>query len=220
MATVLVVDDDGHIREVVRFALERDGHTVTEAADGVAALSSFESAPVDLVVLDVVMPELDGLEVCRRMRATSTVPILFLSSRDEELDRIVGLELGADGYLTKPFSPRELATQVKAMLRRVALDTTLVVGLLQLDRAAHRCTWDGRSVALTALEFNLCVALALRPGEVLARGALVEAAWGPGHAIAGRTVDSHVRRIRSKLRAAGGQPIETVHGVGYRLRPQ
>jgi len=224
MAAVLVVDDDRHLREVVRFALERDGHTVTEAADGVAALASFAEDPADLVVLDVVMPELDGLEVCRRLRAASAVPILVLSSRDEELDRILGLELGADDYLTKPFSPRELATRVKAMLRRVALDTApkpssaVEAGPLRLDRAAHRCSWDGRPVALTALEFAICWALAERADEVLDRGALVAAAWGPGHAIADRTVDSHVRRIRSKLRAVGGSPVETVHGVGYRLR--
>lgn len=225
MASVLVVDDDGHIREVVRFALERDGHAVTEATDGSAALESVAASAPDLVVLDVVMPGVDGLEVCRRLRSSSSVPILVLSSRDEEFDRILGLELGADAYLTKPFSPRELATTVKAMLRRVALDAAPPVdhgdlvraGGIVLDRAAHRCTWADQAVALTVLEFAICAALAARAGEAVGRAALVEAAWGPGHAIADRTVDSHVRRIRSKLRGVGADPIETVHGVGYRL---
>ena len=222
MARVLVADDDAHIREVVRFALERDGHDVTEAADGLAAVAA--AAAADVVVLDVVMPELDGLEACRRIRATSTVPILMLSSRDEELDRIVGLEIGADDYVTKPFSPRELATRVKVLLRRRALDsaepagTPLVVGPLTIDRERHTCRWDTLTLTLTAIEFALLQTLAERPGRLLTRGQLVDSAWGPAHAVADRTVDSHVRRIRAKLREAGGDPIETVHGLGYRLR--
>ncbi len=222
MSRVLVADDDPHIREVVRFALERDGHAVIEASDGRAAVEA--AAEADVVILDVVMPTLDGLEACRRIRATSGVPILMLSSRDEELDRIVGLEIGADDYMTKPFSPRELATRVKVLLRRPRLGATAApdeatrVGLLEVDRARHRCLWGDAEVELTVLELAILAALAASPGRVLSRGQVVDRAWGPGHAVADRTVDSHVRRIRAKLRAVGGDPVETVHGLGYRLR--
>ena len=150
MATVLVVDDDGHIREVVRFALEKAGHRAIEAADGVAALARFAETPVDVVVLDIVMPELDGLETCRRLRALGDVPILFLSSRDDELDRVVGLELGGDDYVTKPFSPRELVARVKAMLRRrmpaesgdSPAAKVLRHGELAVDPVRHRGSWE------------------------------------------------------------------------------
>ncbi len=224
MARVLVADDDAHLREVVRFALERDGHDVVEVADGLAAVAAAGAA--DVIVLDVVMPELDGLEACRRIRAASAVPILMLSSRDEELDRILGLEIGADDYVTKPFSPRELATRVKTLLRRVALDAArvapggdgpVVAGELSMDAARHTVSWAEQPLTLTVIEFELLLALARRPGNVLTRGQLVEHAWGPAHAVSDRTVDSHVRRIRAKLRAVGADPIETVHGLGYRL---
>jgi len=221
MARVLIADDDPHLREVVRFALERDGHTVTEVVNGLDAVAAASNA--DVVVLDVVMPELDGLEACRRIRATSTVPILMLSSRDEELDRILGIEIGADDYVTKPFSPRELATRVRALLRRVALDTrdaddVVRAGPLVMDRARHEARWGDSQLALTVLEFGILLALARVPGRVLTRAQLVDQAWGGGHAVADRTVDSHVRRIRNKLDAAGAAPLETVHGLGYRLR--
>ena len=229
MAHVLIADDDAHIREVVRFALERDGHRVREAADGAAALECFDAEAPELVVLDIVMPEADGLEVCRRIRSQSAVPILFLSSRDEELDRIVGLEVGADDYVTKPFSPRELAARVKAMLRRArgelgpstpAGDGPLVSGALRMDVGAHECHWGDTSVFLTATEFLLLHCLLATPQKVFSRAELVERAYGHGHHITERTVDSHVRRIRRKFDALGADPVETVYGVGYRVRTE
>jgi len=227
VARVLVADDDRHIREVVRFALERDGHHVVEAEDGARALDRFAESPADLVVLDIVMPERDGLEVCREIRRTSHVPILFLSSRDEELDRILGLEMGADDYVTKPFSPRELAARVKAMIRRASAPRTepsdagapLRSGPLELDVPRHECRWEERPVFLTATEFLLLHSLLATPGRVYSRGELVERAYGDGHHITERTVDSHIRRIRQKFGELGADPIETIYGVGYRIRP-
>ena len=225
MANILVVDDDGHIREVVRFALERAGHHVVEAADGRAGLAAFDVHPVDVVVLDIVMPEADGLEVCRRIRAHSEVPILFLSSRDDEFDRVLGLEIGGDDYVTKPFSPRELVARVKAMLRRVSARAdepgeaeVLSVGSLALDVRRHRVFWDGTEVVLTVTEFSLLHALLSQPGRAFTRDNLVDRAWGVGHHVSDRTVDSHIRRIRHKFAAHGGDPVETVYGLGYRLR--
>lgn len=225
MATVLVADDDRHIREVVRFALEKAGHRVMEAADGAAALEQVRNRPIDLVLLDIVMPEEDGLEVCRKLRQESRLPILFLSSRDEEVDRILGLELGADDYVTKPFSPRELVARVKAVLRRTTNEggesgeiRALRRGSLTLDPPRHRCTWSDEEVPLTATEFSLLRSLMLTPGRVYSRNELVDKAWGYGHHISERTIDSHVRRMRRKFERAGGDPIETVYGVGYRVR--
>ncbi len=230
MADVLLVDDDGHIREVVRFALQKAGHRVVEAADGRAALEAFAAEPFDVVVLDIVMPEADGLEVCRQIRARSPVPILFLSSRDDELDRVLGLEMGADDYVTKPFSPRELVARVKAMLRRVEVDRAQSAapsapaaeirrhGQLSLDLTRHRAYWGEAELTLTVTEFNLLAALLRAPGRAYTRDELVERAWGPGHHLEDRTVDSHVRRIRRKFAAVGGDPVETVYGLGYRLR--
>jgi len=226
MANVLVADDDGHIREVVRFALEKAGHAVTEAADGKVALDIFRSQPVDLVVLDIIMPEVDGIEVCRKMREKRQVPVVFLSSRDDELDRILGLEIGADDYVTKPFSPRELVARVKAVLRRSTAaaepgeDTPLRRGALSLDLQRYQCLWEEKPVVLTVTEFALLRSLMGTPGRVYVRSELVDRAWGYGHHITERTVDSHIRRIRKKLSEAGGDPIETVYGVGYRLRTE
>jgi len=217
---ILVADDDGHIREVVRFALTQAGYDVVEASDGAAALAA--AGDVDLCILDVLMPEADGLEVCRRVRATSRVPILFLSSRDDELDRVLGLELGADDYLTKPFSPRELVARVRAVLRRATEPTQPAAikrhGRLELDAGRHRCTVGGAEVVLTVTEFALLATLLDAPGQALDRDELVSRAYGAGHVITERTVDSHVRRIRQKLGAAGVDVIETVYGLGYRLR--
>ncbi len=224
MARILIVDDDGHIREVVRFALEQAGHSVSEAKDGAAALLAFGAGTFDVVVLDILMPELDGLEVCRRLREKSRVPILFLSSRDDELDRVLGLELGADDYITKPFSTRELLARVKALLRRAAAPApehraeVLSRGPLVMDLERHRCTWKGVEVVLTVTEFALLLTLLRAPGKVFSRDELVDRAYGEGHVITERTVDSHVRRIRQKLGKVGGEPVETVYGVGYRLR--
>jgi two-component system OmpR family response regulator len=224
---ILVADDDGHIREVVRFALEQGGYGVVEARDGREAIDRLGAGGIDLVVLDILMPEADGLEVCRRVRRTSNVPIIFLSSKDDELDRVLGLELGADDYLSKPFSPRELLARVRAVLRRLREPPTAAAGAevlrrgpLELDLGRHRCTWSGHEVVLTVTEFALLRALLGAPGKVFSRDDLVDRAWGPGHAITDRTIDSHVRRIRQKLGAVGADPVETVYGVGYRLREE
>ena len=225
MSRILVVDDDGHIRDVMRFTLQQGGFQVVEAKDGAEALLRFEGGGIDLVVLDIVMPESDGLEVCRRIRAKSRTPIIFVSSRDEELDRVLGLELGADDYLVKPFSPRELLARVKAVLRRLLPESgspekreVQKLGALEMDLGRHRCLWMQQEVILTVTEFALLQSLLASPGRVFSRGELVDRAYGHGHVITERTVDSHVRRIRQKLAAQGADPIETVYGLGYRLK--
>lgn len=226
MSRVLVVDDDGHIRDVMRFTLQQGGYQVVEAKDGAAAVTLFDAGGIDLIVLDIVMPESDGLEVCRRIRHKSRVPIIFVSSRDEELDRVLGLELGADDYLVKPFSPRELLARVKAVLRRLAPPPAedkpqlQKRGALEMDLLRHRCTWMGKEVVLTVTEFALLQSLLAAPGRVFSRGELVDRAYGNGHVITERTVDSHVRRIRQKLAVLGADPIETVYGLGYRLKEE
>ena len=210
---------------MVRFALSHGGFEVVEARDGREACERLEGGGIDLVVLDILMPEADGLEVCRRIRRTTQIPIIFLSSKDDELDRVLGLELGADDYLSKPFSPRELLARVRAVLRRLRapqdaapVPESLRRGPLAMDLGRHRCTWDGREVVLTVTEFALLQALLGAPGKVFSRDDLVDHAWGRGHAITDRTIDSHVRRIRQKLATVGADPIETVYGIGYRLR--
>ncbi|MFO0620222.1 MAG: response regulator transcription factor [Polyangia bacterium] len=225
MSRILVVDDDGHIRDVMRFTLQQGGFQVVEAKDGAEALSQFSAGGIDLVVLDIVMPESDGLEVCRKIRAQSRLPIIFVSSRDEELDRVLGLELGADDYLVKPFSPRELLARVKAVLRRLSPEPATPEkgaiqrrGALEMDLHRHRCTWVGQEVVLTVTEFALLQSLLQSPGRVFSRSELVDRAYGHGHVITERTVDSHIRRIRQKLGAIGADPIETVYGLGYRLK--
>jgi two-component system OmpR family response regulator len=222
MASILVVDDDGHIRQVVRYALERAGHEVREAKDGAEALREVEREAPDLLVLDILLPEDDGLSVCRQIRLGSRLPIIFLSSRDDELDRVIGLELGADDYIAKPFSPRELVARVGAVLRRAlpseAASEPMAHGKLVMDEARHRCTWEGREITLTVVEFALLHALLSAPGRVFERAQIVSQAYGHGHFITERTVDSHIRRVRKKLADAGADPIETVYGVGYRLR--
>jgi len=236
---ILVVDDDANIRQVLRFALEQAGYAVDEAENGAAGLERFEQYRPDLVILDVMMPEMDGTEVCRRIRRVSEVPVLFLSSRDDEIDRVVGLELGADDYVAKPFSPRELVARVKAILRRVnktpdapfdggsavdslvtppPLDTqTITHGALVLDLDLYQASWRGASIVLTRREFELLRALLGYPGKVYSRGELMNAAYEMGTIVSERTIDSHIRRLRHKFEDAGGQPIETVHGIGYRL---
>ncbi len=223
---ILAVDDDPHIRDVVGFALENAGMRVRLAADGRAAMQAITEAPPDLVVLDVGMPEMDGLEVCREIRKTSDMPILFLSARDEEIDRILGLEMGADDYVAKPFSPRELVARIRGILRRSASapsragdDTTVLShGDLVLDGASHQATIAGTALPLTALEFRVLVALAGAGGRVLNRQTLLDIAWPDNIHVSDRTIDSHVRNIRAKCAAAGcGRVIDTVHGVGFRL---
>ena len=225
MPKILVVDDDPAIREVVRFALERAGFAVIEAADGKAALQGFAETAPDLVVLDVLLPGLDGIEVCRELRRRSAVPILFLSSKDEEVDRIVGLEIGGDDYLVKPFSPRELVARIKVQLRRIAAPdpplaaaaSVLRHGRLSLDLERVQALWDGREVALTATEFGILRTLMARPGKVYSRDNLMDGAYGIDKVVSDRTIDSHVRRLRAKFAAIGAEPIETLHGFGYKL---
>jgi two-component system OmpR family response regulator len=222
MPRILVVDDEAHIREVVAYALTIDGFEVVTVDDGRAALTALGAGAFDLIVLDVVMPELDGLSLCRRLRDTSRLPIIFLSSRGDEVDRVTGLELGGDDYLTKPFSPRELATRIRAVLRRsgavdAAAPAVHAVGRLRVDVDRHECVVDGKSqVELTATELRLLAALCERPGRVLSRTALIARAHGGDHHITARTIDTHIRHIRAKLAPFGLDPIATVHGVGYK----
>jgi two-component system OmpR family response regulator len=219
---VLLVDDDPKLREVVRFALTREGYAVFEAQDGADGLRSVAQGSFDLIVLDIMMPELDGTEVCREIRRHSSVPILFLSSKDSELDRILGLELGGDDYVTKPFSVRELVARIRALLRRSRAVPTEPARLLKVDRLTidldrHRVSWDDQEVILTVTEFGLLKTLAAFPEKVFTRTELMERAYQEQTVVSDRTIDSHIRRLRQKLAAAGGLPIETVQGVGYRL---
>lgn len=223
MPRILVVDDDPHIREVVRFALEQAHYEVCEAPHGAAALTFLSQNSVDLVVLDVMMPELDGIETCRRLRATSAVPVLMLSSRDDEFDRVLGLEMGADDYISKPFSPRELVARVKANLRRLALDrpatdppAEIRHGRVCLDPEAFEARVDGDVVDLTPTEFAVLRTLLARPRKVFTRDELMRLAYDVHTVVSDRTMDSHVRHIREKFAPLGVAPIDTVHGVGYR----
>jgi two-component system, OmpR family, response regulator len=221
---ILVVEDDPHIREIIRFALEKAGLKAIIARDGEEAMSRFAEAAPDLVVLDIGLPEIDGLEVCRRIRKTSEAPILFLSARDEEIDRVLGLELGADDYVAKPFSPRELVARVNAILKRfraasVAEPAAIVSrGALVVKPQAHEAAFGDRPVALTALEFAILKTLMARPNMVFSREQILDAAYGRSIHVADRTIDSHIRNIRAKLGAAGCESaVETVHGVGFRI---
>lgn len=231
---ILVVDDDAHIREVVCFALRKAGFQTIEARDGREALERFEREAPDLVVLDILMPEMDGTDVCRRLRARSRVPIVFLSSKDDEIDRIVGLELGGDDYVTKPFSPRELVARVRAVLRRTGgggggeaepeggppagqKPKVLEFKKLKLDLDRFQAFWDQREVVLTVTEFGILRTLMGYPGKVFSRSELMDGAYPDQNIVTERTIDSHVRRVRRKFGDVGGDPIETVHGVGYKL---
>lgn len=221
-ARILLVDDDPSLREVVRYALDRDGHTVVEASNGADALTAFDLAEPDLVVLDVLMPEMDGLAVCRELRARSSVPIVFLSSRGEEVDKILGLDLGGDDYVTKPFSPRELVSRVNAVLRRThpvpaAGEAGVRAAGIRLDPESFRAFASGAELALTVTEFRILEVFVRRPGRVFTRDELVERAYPGPHHVSDRTLDSHIRRIRQKLREHGLDPIHTVHGLGFRL---
>jgi two-component system OmpR family response regulator len=221
MQKILVVDDDAHIRDVVCFALRRAGYQPLTAGNGRAALEVAAREMPALVVLDILMPELDGTAVCTRLRAKSDMPVIFLTSKDEEMDRILGLELGADDYVVKPFSPRELVARVKAVLRRkgsaVEAEQKLTRGKLSIDAAEHVASWAGSAVALTATEFALLKAIAAQPRRAFTRENLMTAAYPDARFVSDRTIDSHIRHIRAKFQALGGDPIETVHGVGYKL---
>ncbi len=220
---ILVVDDDQHILEIISFALGKAGMRVTLARDGRQALEAFVAQPPDLMVLDINMPEMDGLEVCRVIRRTSDVPILFLSSRDDEIDRVLGLEIGGDDYVTKPFSPRELVARVGVILKRSMGKATpepavLRHGPLEVCPARHAVTWDTRPVRLTATEFAILEMLIRQPGRVFGRDTIMDVAYGPETVVSDRTIDSHIRHIRQKFAEAGCPAlIETLHGVGYTL---
>lgn len=224
MTHVLVVDDEAHIREVVQYAFEKEGYRVSLAENGEDGLRQLEADVPDLLILDVMLPGVDGLQLCRRIRQHHALPILFVSARGEEIDRILGLELGGDDYLPKPFSPRELVARARAILRRAegrvaAARSTkpITLGDVVLDRTRHACTVGGQALELTATEFLILEALLAHPGIVFSRGQLMEHAFD-SH-ITERTVDTHIKRIRSKFRLLSApDPITTVHGVGYKAQ--
>jgi DNA-binding response OmpR family regulator len=226
-STILLVDDEDSVQKLLAYPLERDGFRVLQARDGEEALARFASEDVDLVVLDLMLPKLDGLEVCRRLRAASEVPIIMLTARDDELDKVVGLELGADDYITKPFSIREFRSRVRALLRRASVtrvnggqrDVISSHGLT-IDLGRRAVEIDGRSVQLTYVEFELLRTLAGHPGRVYSRRMLLESLWGAADYREPRTIDVHVRHLREKLEPDPAEPeyILTVRGVGYRFR--
>ncbi|WP_029086839.1 response regulator transcription factor [Brevundimonas aveniformis] len=232
MAVITLVDDDENIVESVKLALESHGHTVRAYHDGAAGLEALENEPPDLAVLDVKMPRMDGMEVLRRIRQTSNLPIIMLTSKDEEIDEILGFNLGADDYMTKPFSQRLLLERIKAILRRAggvdadepaegdASAKALKRGKLSMDPARHESTWDGKPVRLTVTEFLLLQALAQRPGFVKSRDNLMDAAYDDQVYVDDRTIDSHIKRMRKKFRVVDPEfdAIETLYGVGYRYR--
>ncbi|MGN6817110.1 MAG: response regulator [Sphingomonas sp.] len=223
--TILIADDDPHIRQLLAFAFAKAGLDTVEVGDGSAVLEATARQKIDLVVLDINMPRMDGLETCRRLRADGDVPILFLSSRDDEIDRVLGIELGADDYVTKPFSPREVVARSMAILRRAspkapAVEATARIdhGRLALDGDGWRATWDGAEVPLTVTEFSILKTLATMPTRVFSRDAIIDRLHGPGFAVTDRTIDSHIRNLRAKFASVGGSDlIETRAGVGYRL---
>jgi DNA-binding response OmpR family regulator len=226
-STILLVDDEDSVQKLLTYPLERDGFRVLQARDGEEALERFAANEVDLVVLDIMLPRLDGLEVCRRMRAQSSVPIIMLTARDDELDKVLGLELGADDYITKPFSIREFRSRVRALLRRAAAprhdprqEETIESGGLRIDLAKRTVEVDGRPVQLTYVEFELLRMLASSPGRVFTRQMLLEGLWGGAEYREPRTIDVHVRHLREKLERDPREPelIFTVRGVGYRFR--
>ncbi len=238
MAKITLVDDDENIVASVSLALESHGHTVKAFYDGASGLADLEGDPPDLAILDVKMPRMDGMEVLRRMRQTTETPVIILTSKDEEIDEILGFNLGADDYIHKPFSQRLLIERVKAVLRRArpeededggalganasasASSKMIKRGRLTLDSARHDCLWDGRPVRLTVTEFLLLQSLAQRPGFVKSRDNLMDAAYDDQVYVDDRTIDSHIKRMRKKFRQVDGEfdAIETLYGVGYRYR--
>jgi len=227
-STILLVDDEEAVRKVLTFPLERDGYNVVQASDGEEALARFGDQPVDLVVLDIMLPKLDGLEVCKQLRSRSSVPIIMLTARDDELDKVVGLELGADDYITKPFSIREFRSRVRALLRRARAprqdpelrEEQLAAGGLVLDVGRRTVAADGAPVQLTYVEFEILRTLMAHPGRVYSRRMLLEVLWGSADFRDPRTIDVHVRHLREKLEPDSSRPeyILTVRSVGYRFR--
>jgi two-component system, OmpR family, response regulator ChvI len=234
MAKITLVDDDENIVTSVSLALESHGHAVKAYFDGAAGLAALESDPPDMAILDVKMPRMDGMEVLRRLRRTSDLPVIILTSKDEEIDEILGFNLGADDYIHKPFSQRLLIERVKAVLRRAGVEgeepaagsaaaeasRAMKRGKLTLDPARHDCLWEGQAVKLTVTEFLLLQALAQRPGFVKSRDSLMDAAYDDQVYVDDRTIDSHVKRMRKKFRDVDPEfdAIETLYGVGYRYR--
>ena len=222
---ILIVDDDPHIRQVLSFALGKAGMQTSEAPDGESALGAIAAQRPDLVVLDINMPRMNGLDVCRKLRTSDDLPILFLSSRDDEIDRVLGLELGGDDYVVKPFSPREVVARVSAILKRggrqleqAGSQRAVSHGRLRLDPQSWEAHWDDAPVAVTVTEFQLLLLLASLPSKVFSRDAIIDRLHGPGFAITDRTIDSHIRNLRAKFSALGADDlIETRAGVGYRI---
>ena len=234
MANIALVDDDKNILASVSMLLEQEGYHVRSFSDGAAALTALTTTPPDLAILDIKMPRMDGLELLRRLRQAQDLPVIFLTSKDEEIDELMGLNAGADDYIRKPFSQRLLLERVRAVLRRAEGKTTppaagaaeaakkeaLVRGKLALDPQRHECTWDGKPVRLTVTEFLILQALAQRPGFVKSRDSLMDAAYDDQVYVDDRTIDSHIKRLRKKFKAVADDfdAIETLYGVGYRYR--
>jgi phosphate regulon transcriptional regulator PhoB len=224
MKKLLVIEDDKDIVELVRYNLEKEGYSVTASSDGASGLAQLRKSPPDLLLLDLMLPKLSGLEVCKEIRrdaALNRLPILMVTARSEEADRVVGLELGADDYVTKPFSPRELVARVKALLRRVdppgPAEKTIEVGALRIDPAAYRVTRSGKPIPLSTLEFRLLYYLAARPNRVFSRDQLLDSVWGTDRFVTQRSVDVYVRRLREKVEVDAQRPVhvKTVRGAGY-----
>jgi len=226
---ILLVDDEQPVQKLLTYPLEKEGYEVVQARDGQEALSQFEQGRFDLVVLDIMLPRMDGLEVCRRLRATSSVPIIMLTAKTEEIDKVLGLELGADDYITKPFSMREFRSRVRAALRRAEMapapgdeEDPLARGELRIDFAKRTTEVRGEPVALTYVEFEILSALARHPGRVFTRDVLLESVWGDSDYRDPRTVDVHIRHLREKIERDPRNPeyLLTVRGVGYRFRDE
>jgi two-component system, OmpR family, response regulator ChvI len=233
MANIALVDDDKNILASVSMLLEQEGYHVRTFSDGAAALTALTTNPPDLAILDIKMPRMDGLELLRRLRQAQDLPVIFLTSKDEEIDELMGLNAGADDYIRKPFSQRLLLERVRAVLRRAegkgavapangeaAKKEALTRGKLALDPQRHECTWDGKPVRLTVTEFLILQALAQRPGFVKSRDSLMDAAYDDQVYVDDRTIDSHIKRLRKKFKAVADDfdAIETLYGVGYRYR--
>jgi two-component system, OmpR family, response regulator ChvI len=232
MPTIALVDDDRNILTSVSIALESEGYKVQTYTDGTTALDGLRQSPPDLAIFDIKMPRMDGMELLRRLRQKSDLPVIFLTSKDEEIDELFGLKMGADDFIRKPFSQRLLVERVKAILRRAgAKDTAnapraedaakvLERGLLKMDPERHTCTWKGLQVTLTVTEFLILQALATRPGVVKSRNALMDAAYNDEVYVDDRTIDSHIKRLRKKFKQSDDdfEMIETLYGVGYRFR--
>jgi two-component system response regulator ChvI len=231
MPTIALVDDDHNILTSVSIALEAEGYRIMTYTDGASALDGFKTSPPDLAILDIKMPRMDGMELLRRLREKSEMPVIFLTSKDEEIDELFGLKMGADDYVRKPFSQRLLVERVKMVLRRVAAkegENTKAVatgkvlerGLLRMDPERHMCTWKSEPVSLTVTEFLILQALASRPGVVKSRNALMDVAYDDQVYVDDRTIDSHIKRLRKKFYAVDNafDMIETLYGVGYRFK--